>query len=92
MNLTLVFIVSVILTLEAATASTLRRMTPLQHEQNELFEEDYDDFSEVPQFLRQAYNIPKSVVSDQKLADYLLPSPRKRYRESRISQSERSFS
>lgn len=81
MNSILVFLVAV-LTLEATktSASTLRRM-PVP-EQNDIFDEDYDDFSEVPQqFLRHAYNIPHSAVSDQKLVDFLLPTPRKRYRK-----------
>ena len=40
--------------------------------------EDYDDFSEVPQFLKRVYDIPK--VKNEKLVDLLLP-PKKRYRK-----------
>ena len=40
---------------------------------------DYDDFSEVPKYLRHIYNLPKNVKDDQ-LVDVFLP-PKKRYRK-----------
>ena len=41
-------------------------------------DEDYDDFSEIPQFLKYAYNLPDALTKDDKLVDVFLP-PRKRY-------------
>ena len=48
---------------------------------SEMLDEDYDDFAEVPKFLRYAYDLPESMTKDDnKFVEVFMP-PRKRYRK-----------
>ena len=68
-----------------SSSSSIQPRGPLHHHQQPQMSmtedsiEDYDDFSEIPKFLRWSYNIPRT-VSDSQLVDILLPK-NKRYRK-----------
>ena len=74
-----ILIFLVVTTLAASAASTSYRYKS----HNPVIHDDYDDFSEVPKFLRYIYNLPDT-VKDEALEDILLPSPKKRYRKNHI--------
>ena len=76
MNKSVVTILIILVVTTSSSASPFR----YRSHKNHVIQDDYDDFSEVPKFLRYVYNLPDT-VKDEALEDILLPSPKKRYRK-----------
>merc|ERR1712029_1034977 len=74
MNKSVVTILIILVVTTSSSASPFR----YRSHKNHVIQDDYDDFSEVPKFLRYVYNLPDT-VKDEALEDILLPSPKKRY-------------
>merc|ERR1712029_464774 len=74
MNKSVVTILIILVVTTSSSASPFR----YRSHKNHVIQDDYDDFSEVPKFLRYVYNLPNT-VKDEALEDILLPSPKKRY-------------